>query len=102
LANDFGYDMVFEKQVEGLIQAGDILIGISTSGKSKIIAKAIETAKKAGAKTLALTGGGGGTLDQVADFSVSIPSKNTPRIQEAHITIIHIICELVEEALFSA
>jgi len=97
LANDYGYEIVFAKQVEALGQKDDIAIGISTSGKAKNVALAIKQAKKMGLKTVALTGGDGGELAKLADISLVVPSLITARIQEAHITIGHIVCELVEE-----
>jgi len=97
LANDYGYEIVFAKQVEALGQKDDIVIGISTSGKAKNVALAIKQAKKMGLKTVALTGGDGGELAKLADISLVVPSLITARIQEAHITIGHIACELVEE-----
>ncbi len=100
VANDYGYEIVFAKQVEALAQKNDIAIGISTSGKAKNVAAAIKQAKKMGLKTVALTGGDGGELLKLADVSLIVPSMVTARIQEANITVGHIICELVEEALF--
>jgi len=99
LANDYGYDVVFAKQIEALGQKNDVAIGISTSGKAKNVACAIKQAKKMGLKTVALTGGDGGELAKLADISLLVPSSVTARIQEAHITIGHIICELIEQAL---
>lgn len=99
LANDYGYEIVFAKQIEALGQKNDIVIGISTSGKARNVAAGIKQAKKLGLKTVALTGGDGGDLAKLADVSLIIPSPITARIQEAHITIGHAICELVEEAL---
>ena len=99
LANDYGYEVVFSKQVEALGQKNDVIIGISTSGKAKNVANGIKQAKKMGLKTVALTGGDGGELTKLADVSLIVPSSITARIQEAHITIGHIICELVEESL---
>jgi len=99
LANDYGYDVVFSKQIEALGSKNDVVVGISTSGKAKNVACAIRQAKKMGLKTVALTGGDGGELAKLADLSLVVPSLVTARIQEAHITIGHIICELVEEAL---
>jgi len=98
LANDYGYETIFAKQIEGLGQKNDIAIGISTSGKAKNVLAAIKQAKKMGIKTIALTGGDGGELVKLADISLLVPSKVTARIQEAHITIGHIVCELVEQA----
>lgn len=100
LANDYGYDTVFAKQVEALGRKNDVAIGISTSGKAKNVACGIRQAKKMGLATVALTGADGGELAKLADISLIVPSSVTARIQEAHITIGHIICELVEEELF--
>lgn len=100
ISNDFSYTDVFVRQVQALCTPKDVVIGISTSGKSPNVVEAIKIAKEKGAKTIALTGEGGGVLKEVADLCIEIASKNTPRIQEAHILCGHIICELVEEALF--
>lgn len=102
LANDYGYETVFSRQVEALANKNDIVIGLSTSGNSPNVIKAIEAAKTRGAKTIGLTGGNGGKLAEVADLNITVPSDNTPRIQEAHITIGHIVCELVERELAGA
>jgi len=99
LANDYGYEVVFAKQIEALGQKNDVAIGISTSGKAKNVANGIKQAKKMGIKTVALTGGDGGELEKLADISLVVHSSSTARIQEAHITVGHIICELVEEAI---
>lgn len=99
LGNDYGYDSVFRRQIEALANEKDIVIGISTSGNSPNVNEAIKTAKKLGAKTIGLTGGSGGQLAKLADTALVVPSDNTPRVQEFHITIGHIICELVEKAL---
>lgn len=99
LANDYGYEVVFSKQIEALGQKNDIVIGISTSGKAKNVLLGIRQAKKMGIKTISLTGGDGGELAKLADVNLLVPSMVTARIQEAHITIGHIICELVEEAV---
>jgi len=99
LANDYGYEIVFAKQIEALGHKNDIAIGISTSGKAKNVLAGIKQAKKIGLKTVALTGADGGELAKIADLSLVVPSMITARIQEAHITIGHIVCELVEEAL---
>ncbi len=98
LANDYGYDLVFAKQIEALGQKNDIAIGISTSGKAKNVVLGIKQAKKIGMKTIALTGADGGELAKLADTSFVVSSSNTARIQEVHITIGHIVCELVEQA----
>ncbi len=99
LANDYGYEVIFAKQIEALGKKGDIAIGLSTSGKAKNVVQGIKKAKDMNIKTVALVGGDGGTLIGLADMSLVVPSKNTARIQEAHITIGHIICELAEEVL---
>ena len=99
IGNDYGYEEVFARQVKGLVRQGDIVIGISTSGNSPNVLRGIEQAKQMGAVTIALTGRGG-RLKELTDFMLSIPSNDTPRIQEAHITAGHIICYLVENALF--
>lgn len=99
LANDYGYDIIFARQIEALGRENDIAIGISTSGKAKNVLSGIKQAKKMGLATIALTGADGGELAKIADTSLIVPSSVTARIQEAHITIGHIICELVEQAL---
>jgi len=99
LANDYGYETVFSRQVEALVNERDVVIGISTSGNSPNVVEAIKMAKIKGAKTVALTGSDGGKLAEVADLALIVPSDSTPRIQEAHITIGHIVCELVEKEL---
>jgi len=99
LANDYGYDIVFAKQIEALGNKNDVVIGISTSGKAKNVALAIKQAKKMDIKTVALTGGDGGELAKLADVHLIVPSQVTARIQEAHITIGHIICEIIEQTL---
>lgn len=100
IANDYSYDEVFSRQVEGIVGKGDIVVGISTSGESPNIIDGIKAAKKRGAITIGLAGMQGGKLAEVADICIKVPSNDTPRIQETHITIGHIICQLVEEALF--
>jgi len=99
LANDYGYDVVFSRQVEALGKKNDVVLGISTSGKAKNVALGIKQAKKMGIKTVALSGGDGGELVKLADVSLLVPSNITARIQEAHITIAHIICEMIEQEL---
>ncbi len=101
ISNDYGYEMVFCRQVEALASEKDVIIGISTSGDSANVIEAIKVAKAKGAKTIGLTGGNGGWLVKVADLVITVPSDSTPRIQEAHITIGHIVCELVERELVS-
>jgi len=99
IANDYGYEAVFARQLQALVAEGDIVIGISTSGSSPNVLLAMEEAKRRGAITIALTGQGG-KLKELADYVLSVPSTKTARIQEAHITIGHIICHLVEEEIF--
>ncbi|MBC8383067.1 MAG: D-sedoheptulose 7-phosphate isomerase [Candidatus Cloacimonetes bacterium] len=99
-ANDYGYDEVFKRQVEGLGNEGDLLIGISTSGNSPNVYKAIEYANEQNIQTVLLAGRDGGTIAGIAQYSIIIPHKNTARIQEAHITIGHILCRLTEELIF--
>ena len=99
IANDYSYDEVFSRQVAALVTDKDVVIGISTSGNSRNVVDAIALAKKKGAKTIGLTGGDGGKLAKIAELTLIVPSDSTPRIQEAHITIGHIICELVEKEL---
>jgi len=99
IANDYGFDLVFSRQVEALGRKNDVVLGISTSGKAKNVALGIKQAKKMGIKTVALSGGDGGDIIKLADLSLVVPSKITARIQEAHITIAHIICEMIEQEL---
>jgi D-sedoheptulose 7-phosphate isomerase len=99
LANDYGYDIVFSRQVEGLGRKGDVLIGLSTSGASPNVIKAVEQAKKMGLVTIAMAGKDGGTLAKIADIAIVVPSNKTARVQEAHIALAHAICEVVEEEL---
>ena len=101
IGNDYGFDVIFEKQIEGLVKEGDIVIGISTSGNSENVLRGILKAKKLGAKTIAFTGKSGGKLKNKVDILLNIPSDNTPRIQEAHVTVAHIICGLVENKIFA-
>ncbi len=100
VANDFGYDQVFSRQVEALAQAGDLVIGISTSGNSPNVVKAIDVARERGCRTVAFTGRDGGAMAQRVDLSLTVGVDETPRIQEVHLTIIHILCDLVEQELF--
>ena len=99
LANDYGYEVIFSKQVEALGEKNDIAIGLSTSGKARNVILGLKQAKKRGLKTIAFTGGDGGEVAKIADISLIIPSAITARIQEAHITVGHIICELAEQEL---
>lgn len=98
--NDIGFENVFARNVEGLGNDGDVLIAISTSGNSTNLVKAVEKAHEKGMKVIGFLGGNGGKLKDLADIPVIIPSPNTQRIQEGHITIAHIICELVERGLY--
>ena len=101
LANDYGYEIVFSKQIEALGKKNDVAIGISTSGKAKNVTLGLKQAKKMGIKTVVLTGRNGAELAKTADLSLLVPSEVTARIQEAHITIGHILCELIEQELCS-
>lgn len=101
IANDYGYDRVYEKQVEGMAKDGDVAIGISTSGNAENVLQGILKAKEMGAKTIGFTGSGGGKLKGNVDVLLNIPSDSTPRVQEAHITAGHIICGLVEKEVFN-
>jgi len=100
-ANDFGFDGVFEHQVETLGNPGDVLIAISTSGNSANVVRAVEAARARGLQTITLTGRGG-SVTALANVSVAVPSNDTQHIQEAHLAIEHLICELVEKQIFSA
>ena len=99
VANDYGYAEVFARQVRAHARAGDIVLGISTSGNSDNVCRGLVAARDAGARTIALLGGTGGRIRDLVDLAIVAPSSDTPRIQEAHITIIHVVCDLVEEAL---
>ena len=100
IGNDYGFDFVFARQIEALGRAGDVAIGISTSGNSLNVLKAVAVAKKMGLHTVALTGAIGGKLKSAVDYCICAPSNETPRIQECHILIGHIMSELVEESIF--
>jgi D-sedoheptulose 7-phosphate isomerase len=100
VSNDIAFNEIFAKQLRALGKEGDVAIGISTSGNSSNIIKAFEVAKEMGMKTVALTGNDGGVLAKMADISLIVSSTSTPRIQEAHILIGHILCEMVEHDLF--
>ena len=99
MGNDHGYEFVFERKLEAFARPEDLLIAITTSGTSSNILKAVEVARKRGTKVIGLTGKGGGKIKDLADLSVIVPSDDTQRIQEAHITIGHILCDLVEKEL---
>ena len=100
IANDFGYEHVFSRQLEAHARPGDVAVGISTSGNSPNVLKALESARRLGLKTVGLTGGSGGKLKDSVDLCVCVPSKVVARIQETHITVIQILCGLIEDALF--
>jgi len=100
VSNDFAFNEIFAKQIRALGKEKDVAIGITTSGNSPNIVKAFEIAKEMGIKTIALTGNDGGIVGKMADFPLVVPSTSTPRIQEAHILIGHILCEMVEHYLF--
>ena len=99
--NDIGFENVFARNVEGLGNKGDVLLAISTSGNSPNVIKAVEMAHKKGMKVIGFLGGNGGKLKDAVDLPIVIPSSNVQRIQEGHITVAHIICELVEQTLYS-
>jgi D-sedoheptulose 7-phosphate isomerase len=99
LGNDYGYARLFERQLEAAAKSGDVVVGISTSGDSPNVVRAMKRAKKIGCTTVGMTGQSGGKVKAVADILLNVPSKHTPRIQESHILIGHIICELVERAV---
>ena len=101
VANDTDFSQVFSRQIEALGQEGDLAWGITTSGRSPNVVQGLIRAKQLGLKTLVLTGSDGGEVLKVADLSLLVPSHNTPRVQEVHIMIGHIICELAEEELFA-
>jgi D-sedoheptulose 7-phosphate isomerase len=100
VANDYGYEFVYSRLLAGCATEGDVLIGLSTSGNSINILKAFEKAKELGVFTIAFTGASGGKMAGLADLLINVPSQDTPRIQESHIMLGHIICELVEKSLF--
>ncbi len=100
VANDYDYSKVIVRQVEALVEEGDVVIGISTSGSSLNVLKGIEAAREKGARTIGFTGEDGGKLTQAADLTIEVPSSDTARVQEAHITILHIVCFLVERQIF--
>ena len=97
VGNDYGYDSVFSRQVEGLAKKEDVVIAISTSGNSENVIRGVEKAREIGAKTIGLLGNQGGKLKDKVDLAIVVPSNDTARIQEAHITIGHIICEILDE-----
>jgi len=100
IGNDYGFDKVFERQLEALANEGDVFIALSTSGNSENLIKAAKTAKNLNVHVIGLLGKDGGKMKNASDIEIIVPSNNTPRIQEAHLMILHIICELVEKELF--
>ena len=100
IGNDYGYDFVFSRQLEGMAEEGDLFIGISTSGNSENILNAFKSAKQKGVITVALTGRDGGKMADAADYTLIVPSDATPRIQESHLLIEHMICDAIEKEMF--
>ncbi len=100
VANDYSYDIIYQRMIEAAGNQGDVLIGISTSGNSKNIILAIKKAKELGMKTIGFTGNDGGQMKNLCDVLLNVPSTDTPRIQESHIMIGHIICEMIEKEMF--
>ena len=101
IGNDYGYDVIYSRLVKGIGVKGDVLVGLSTSGNSQNILNAFEIAKEKGVITIAFTGESGGKLKELTDYLINVPSVDTPRIQESHIMLGHIICQLTEEQVFS-
>jgi D-sedoheptulose 7-phosphate isomerase len=97
IGNDYGYDRVFDRQVESLANKGDLIIGISTSGNSVNVVSALKLGKQIGCKTLGLSGRDGGSMNEVCDINLIVPSNNTPRIQEMHILFGHTICQIIDD-----
>ena len=100
IGNDFSFDDIFLKQIQALGQKGDLALGISTSGNSPNVVSGIQVAKEMGLKTVTLTGGSGGKLKDLADLAINVPTKATPHIQEVHIWVEHLVCQLVDEVMF--
>lgn len=98
IGNDWGFDQIFSRQVEGLVQEGDVFVGLTTSGNSANVLRALDEAKKKKAHTIILSGRDGGKSKDLADLNIIIPSQNTARIQESHLCIGHIVCKLVDDA----
>jgi phosphoheptose isomerase len=102
IANDYGFDRVFARQVEAIGRMGDVAVGISTSGRSANVAAGLEAARRLGLATIALTGGDGGRVGRAAEVHINVPDASTPRVQEVHRTLLHVICELVEARVANA
>jgi len=100
VGNDYSYDVIYARLLEGMGNSGDVVVGLSTSGNSSNIVKAFEVAQQKGITTIGFTGATGGKMKELSNFLLNVPSTDTPRIQESHILIGHIICQLVEEAIF--
>lgn len=100
IGNDYGYEYVFSRQLEGLAQEGDLFIGISTSGNSQNVINAFVSAKERGVSTVALVGRDGGKMAAMADYAIIVPSNATPRIQESHLLIEHMLCDIIEKEIF--
>jgi D-sedoheptulose 7-phosphate isomerase len=101
VGNDYGFDQIFSRQVEALAAPGDVVIGISTSGSSQNVHQALRLAAGLGCRTIGFLGKDGGTIKTLVDIALTVPGSDTPRIQEGHITLIHILCDLVERRLFA-
>jgi D-sedoheptulose 7-phosphate isomerase len=100
IGNDYGFENIFKRQVEALARPGDVVVGISTSGTSKNVYQALLLADELGCRTIGLLGRDGGTIAEIVDMHLTVPCDDTPRIQEGHITMIHILCDLLEKRLF--
>jgi len=100
IGNDYGFERIFSRQIEALAAPGDAVIGISTSGNSPNVLKGLEVARQAGCTTIGLLGKDGGSIKALCDIPLIIPCDDTPRVQEGHITVIHILCDLIEQGLF--
>ncbi|MFZ4856820.1 MAG: D-sedoheptulose 7-phosphate isomerase [Desulfuromonadaceae bacterium] len=101
IGNDYGFDKVFSRQIEALAATGDMVVGISTSGNSPNVLQALELAREMGCRTVGLLGKDGGSIRECCDLALVVPTDDTPRIQEGHITIIHIVCDLLEKTMFT-
>lgn len=100
VGNDYGFNEVFVRQVEALANPGDVIVGISTSGNSLNVRLALEAGQQLGARTVGLLGRDGGEIGPIVDLELTVPTQETPRVQEAHLVVIHILCDLVEKGLF--
>lgn len=101
IGNDYGFDRVFSRQIEALAAPGDLVVGISTSGNSVNVLQGLVLAREKGCRTVGLLGSDGGTIKAACDLAIIVPTNDTPRIQEGHITIIHIVCDLLEKKMFA-